>query len=899
MSNVDYLTWFPQTKLYPPQVSSEVLHRPRLVEAVYRAITTKRLTLLFAPAGAGKTTAIVAVHHHYPALSLAWLTLDEQDNDVLTFFKALLAAIQRCFPAYGQTLQMVLETPTAANVEAQRLMTLLINDILEQSAETLVLVLDDLHRIDDSGVHRALDYLLANLPPALRLVVTTRSDPPLHLSRLRARRELAEFRMDTLRFSEAELHALFNEVLGLNLSSAELTRLQERTEGWVAGVCLLTLSLVQLDIAEQRATLVQHLSHNQRFLFDYLLDEVLSQLEPNVREFLLQTSILAELTSTVCNAVTQRADSASLLDQLYRQNMFLVMNESTQTQPFVEPTYRYHALFAQFLQRQLTQHHPQQAPELHRRAAEAHQEPGQKIYHYLQAELWPEAVEQIAAVARVELDQTFLRPATQRWIEALPQSLRDMDPWLKLFNAAYLAQTGALDQGFAQLQSSLDTFRQQNNIDGEFVCLNWMLMTRTALVEEVEPFYVAHPDLIKPQHRAWLLLARYWQYLFSAEWELAAQQLHQLLPLIRDNQTLHHFFATSFGPQFVFIENGLPAIETLAEALLNQYGDGISLVHSGIYNRLATVRFYQARLDEALDYAQRAERIVDIFGGLAWQHLPSDQVHFFAYLIRGDYAGFHARFEARLPDIRRNESLASILPNYYFLQACAFWYERRFDEMRLALKDIEQAHRHQVRYSHPPQRVIDLITAWLHIADHRFAEAKRILQEAIARPMTERDAHLCSQPRLNLACLYWLWAEVENDDRQRQAAFRELEAVLGEAVERGLPGLLLQSGRAVIPLLQAAEARSRHPELIAQILSVFGEDGAIQPLIVPGTGNTLTPREVEVLRLLLQGASNKEIAAQLVVTQRTAKAHVSAILQKLQVASRTEAVARAHELNLF
>jgi ATP/maltotriose-dependent transcriptional regulator MalT len=140
MSSADQFNWFPQTKLYPPQISSEVLHRPRLIEAVYQAITTKHLTLLSAPAGAGKTTAIASIHHHYPDLPLAWLTLDEQDNDVLTFFKVVLAAIQRCFPNCGQTLQMVLDTPAAANIEAQRLMTLLINDILEQSPETFVLV---------------------------------------------------------------------------------------------------------------------------------------------------------------------------------------------------------------------------------------------------------------------------------------------------------------------------------------------------------------------------------------------------------------------------------------------------------------------------------------------------------------------------------------------------------------------------------------------------------------------------------------------------------------------------------------------------------------------------------------------------------------------------------------
>lgn len=899
MPNVNQPNWFPQTKLYPPQVGRQVLHRPRLLEAIYQAITTHRLILLSAPAGAGKTTAIASIYHDYPKLPLAWLTLDEQDNDTLTFFRAVLAAIRRCLPGCGQTLQMVLDTPAAANIKPQRLMTLLINDIVEQSPEILVLVLDDLHRVSDPGVQRALDYLLDNLPPSLRLVVTTRSDPPLHLSRLRARRELAEFRMEALRFSEAELRALFSEVLHLSLSSEELARLQKRTEGWAAGVCLLTLSLSQLDATRQRANLLQHLSQNQRFLFDYLLDEVLNQLEPDVRMFLLQTSILAELTSTLCNAVTQRTDSARVLDQLYRQNLFLVVNEATATQPLAEPTYRYHALFTQFLQRQLHQNYPQQLAELHRRAAKAQPKLAQKIYHYLQARLWPEAVEHITQVARTELDQGFLRPATQRWVAALPTEVHDTEPWLQLFSAAYLVQTGALEQGFARLQESLATFRRQGDEAGEFACLNRMLMSRTALVEEAEAFYAAHPHLPQPYHRAWLLLAHCWRDLYLGEWDQVGHYLRQLLPLLRDNASLHYFFATSFGPQFVFVEHGLTDIEALAEALLQQYGDGVSLVHCGIYNRLATVRFYQARLDEALTYARRAEHIVDIFGGLAWQHVTSDHVHLFAYLIRGDYATFHARFEQRWPDIQANESLAVALAHYLYLKGCAFWHEQRLAEMRHTLLEIEQVDQRQSWYRAPHQKATNLLRAWLHLADGDFARSEQVLQRAVARHATERETLLSSHPRLNLACLYWLWAQAERDEPHRQAAFRELEHMLDEAAARNLPGLLLQSGRAVIPLLQAAESRSGHPDIIAQVLAAFGEDDVVQPLAVPGTGNTLTPREVEVLHLLMTGASNKEIAAQLVVTPRTVKAHVSAILQKLQVSSRTEAVARAHALSLL
>src|SRR6476620_5200162 len=230
----------------------------------------------------------------------------------------------------------------------------------------------------------------------LHLVVTTRHDPPLALARLRARGQLAEFRVDDLRFTNTEITRLCNDLLNLNLTDDNLALMQQRTEGWVAGVRLLTLALSQTVLAE-RTQRITSFAHSQRFIFDYLAEEVLRQLAPDQRAFLLETSLLSELTPIVCQAVTGREDAAAMLDQLYRRNLFLVALDATNLPPEATNArhaadsisqsagaiYRYHALFAQFLQRQLLYEQPERMCELHRRAAEAQLVPARKVHHYL------------------------------------------------------------------------------------------------------------------------------------------------------------------------------------------------------------------------------------------------------------------------------------------------------------------------------------------------------------------------------------------------------------------------------------------------------------------------------------------------------------------------------------
>lgn len=299
---------------------------------------------------------------------------------------------------------------------------MLINDILETLPDPFVLVLDDLHLVSEPAVYTALDYLLERLPPQMHLMAATRHDPPLALARLRGRGALAELRLPDLRFTLDEAAAFLN-TQRLGLSPEDLASLHSRTEGWAVGLRLLADSLNRIPTRSGRSAFITYLAQTDRYVFDFLADEVLSRQSSAVRTFLLETSILPELTPALCQAVTGRADALAILEDLYRRNLFLVAvddgrwttDDGPQTTDLIRrpssmvrrlssvvhrPIYRYHALFAEFLRRRLTQEMPERLVELHARAAQAETVPARAIAHYLAAQLWEPAAQAMGAVSQ-------------------------------------------------------------------------------------------------------------------------------------------------------------------------------------------------------------------------------------------------------------------------------------------------------------------------------------------------------------------------------------------------------------------------------------------------------------------------------------------------------------------
>ena len=433
------------TKLFAPSLRPQLVARPRLAEHLDATLDeSHRLTLVSAPAGFGKTTLLSDWHSHLDRREtrtrVGWLSLDEGDNDLTRALTHLVAALGSIGldvdPAVVESLNHA-STLTA--------LTTLVNEVTRASEcvpdGQWILVLDDYHAIGASDVHEAVTFLLDHLPDRLHLVVATRADPPLPLARLRSRGQLIEVRAADLRFTPAEAHEFLTQVMGLDLTAADIEALGERTEGWVAGLQLAALSLRQIPERGEMAGFIEAFTGSNRFVIDYLADEVLARQPSQVRDFLLRTAVLDRLTGPLCDTVTGGSDGTRMLEDLERGNLFLVPLDTHRS------WYRYHHLFADVLRARLLADHTDQVPALHKRASDwyaSHDHLEDAVRHAIAAEDFDRAAylveEALPDVRRARRDSLL-----QAWIRSLPESVVRRSPVLSIVAGWSLLMSGDLD----------------------------------------------------------------------------------------------------------------------------------------------------------------------------------------------------------------------------------------------------------------------------------------------------------------------------------------------------------------------------------------------------------------------------------------------------------------------
>ena len=430
------------TKLYIPPPRPNVVLRPRLITRLNEGLHG-RLTLISAPAGFGKTTLLSEwiAGCKWP---VAWLSLDESDNDPSQFLTYLVAALQTIDNDMGAGMLSILQSPQPR--PAELFLTSLINAVA-QAPQEFILALDDYHRIEARPIHNALTFLLDHLPPQMHLAIVSRSDPPLPLARLRGQRTLTELRAADLRFTPDEAATFLNQVMRLDLSAADVAALETRTEGWIVGLQMAALSM---QGRADTASFIRAFTGSHRFIIDYLVEEVLQRQVERVRDFLLQTSILDRLSGPLCDAVSGQGDGRAMLEALERGNLFVV--------PLDEERhwYRYHHLFADMLQARLTREQPDQAPLRHRRASEWYEQnglPSDAIRHALAAEDFERAAD------LVELAWPAMRRSRQEatvlgWVKALPDKLIRARPVLSVVSAWALLDGGELEAAEARLRDT-------------------------------------------------------------------------------------------------------------------------------------------------------------------------------------------------------------------------------------------------------------------------------------------------------------------------------------------------------------------------------------------------------------------------------------------------------------
>ncbi len=431
-----------RTKLYIPPIRPDQIARPRLVDQINGGLD-KTLILVSAPAGYGKTT-LVSSWLSERKVSSAWLSLDAGDNDPVRFLQYLLTALLPAAPGIEHDLLGTLQGIRPAQFE--NLITLLVNE-LASNPDPFVLVLDDFHVIHSEEVLRIVSFLLEHLPHQMHLAILTRTDPPLPLSRLRARNRLLDIRADELRFAHDEIAAFLNDVMGLTLSARDLSAMEARTEGWIAGLQLAALSMQGCKDIHR---FVSEFTGSHHHVMDYLAEEVLKAQPKKVGAFLLQTSVLDRLCGPLCEAVVDAAgpvDGQATLEDLERMNLFVIPLDDERR------WYRYHHLFADVLRKRLETQFPQLLPELHRRASRWYEQNGFTSEAIQQAIV---ASDQDRAAQLIEDNGCFLLMSGEvatllDWTDAI-EFESEARPWLAVQKAWALALTGNLDRVEPTLQ---------------------------------------------------------------------------------------------------------------------------------------------------------------------------------------------------------------------------------------------------------------------------------------------------------------------------------------------------------------------------------------------------------------------------------------------------------------
>jgi LuxR family transcriptional regulator, maltose regulon positive regulatory protein len=903
------------TKLFVPPPQPKVVFRPGLIEHLDEGLD-RRVTLISAPAGFGKSTLLGewVAGCGRPA---AWLSLDERDNDPTRFLTYLVAALQTITPSMGRELLGVLQSPQPPLAEA--ILVALLNEIITQQ-EDFVLVLDDYHVIDARTVDEALAFLIEHLPPGVHLAVATREDPNWPLARLRARGQLTEVRASDLRFTLSETAEFLQGVMGLDLSAEETAALETRTEGWIAGLQLAALSMRG---REDVPGFIRAFAGDNRYILDYLVEEVLQGQPEHIRNFLLQTSVLDRLSGPLCDAITDQEDTGVMLEILERGNFFVVPLDDRRQ------WYRYHHLFAEVLRAHLMAEQPGRVSILHQRASEWYEHnglPAEAIRHALAAEDFGRAADLVelawSAMRRSRQEATLLA-----WLQALPDEVLHCRPVLGVAYAHVLLASGEFEGVEDRLLSAerwLDP-TAEGRARPDTPAAEMVVVDEEAFRRLPGQIAIAH---------AGLALAR-------GDVPATVTYARRALHVAPEDDHLTRGGAAGFVGLAYWTGGDL-------EAAHRMYADGMaSLQKAGHISdaingaiALANIRITQGRLHEAMSTYERGLRLAteqgapllrgtaDMYVGISELHRERNDLEAATQdLLRskeqGDHAGFpQNRYRWRVAMARIREAQGDLEGALGLLDEAERLYMSDFSphvrpitalKARIGVRQdrldeaLDWARERNLSTFDDPGYLSEfehITLARTLLARYRSDREERLIHEAMGlleRLLKSAEAGGRLGSVIEILVLQALAHEAQDDS---PSALVPLGRALTLAEPEGYVRMFVDEGRPMAGLLSDAAARGIMPHYTARLLAALaaeeqkGEDESRLPA-TQSPYEPMSQRELEVLQLIAQGLSNREISERLFLAVITVKGHNRNIFRKLQVRRRTEAVARARELGLL
>lgn len=924
-----------KTKLFVPHLPAGLISRQHLY-AKFELGTQSALTLISAPAGYGKTTALAewigARQELIPGASLVvcWLSLDPNDNDPIRFLTYLTAALEKANPGVGAEARSLLETTPA--LQTQTPISMLIND-LQELHQSILLVLDDYQFINNPAVHQAVFFLLEHLPFNVHVVIVTRSDPPLPLALLRGRNQLNEIRARDLRFAPGEIAALLQDKFNLPLSTEQIRVLEKRTEGWIAGLQMAAISMRgRMDLNQ----FIEAFSGSHRFVMDYLTEEALNRQTEETQAFLLQTSILTRLSEPLCSHVVSHALSkgreagVSLEDISGLQGSSGMLSDLEASNLFINPLdddrmwYRYHHLFADILKTRLEQSYPQLIPVLHRRASEWYERNGwieESIHHALASKDWEHASRLISQHLDDYLNSGQMATIF-KWLESLPQNTIHQNPKLCMQVAELYCRGGKIDlidplldraeeivtgEGFDGAQygnltrEDVVVIRSMGMIlrGFKFVCSGdpkrGLELTQDALAQFPE---------MAPKELAVLFWVEGWAYRSLGNLNQTIASYTKAIEYKRESGEILQDISTDLAIATWQVGKLQEAIEILTRSLREAAERGGQ--NQGNLSRdeanMSLVLYEQNRLDLAFQHASRAI--------LHTQWWPSQNIITLANASLARILLAEGRLEESIAanqeadEGRKNRLMTPFVHSIVEATWARIWLlqgdwtqlDRWTDEQMALLQNRRQKN----------ERIDEFLTIRLMMVARIWMQKTRMDGKVERYDQCLDLLYRLEEAAQNAGCgnslveIWLLQACIRFARGSIHEAFTGLERCLALAAAGGYVRIFLDTGELACGLLSAylQTTNPRHRSFALEILNEFGEASSSLSSEdeIP---ESISSREMEVLHLLAQGYSNRQIAEELILAEGTVKYHIHNLLRKLQADSRTRAISRARDLGLI
>jgi LuxR family transcriptional regulator, maltose regulon positive regulatory protein len=886
------------TKLYIPAFRETLVTRPRLTAILSNALA-KGFTLVSAPAGYGKTT-LVSSWLRETGIPGAWLSLEESDNDPVSFLQYLLTTLHEIVPNIRVDLLDLIEGVQPASLQA--LMNILINEIAKRDGQ-FVLVLDDFHLIHDQFILDIMVFLLDHIPAQqMHLVLISRMDPPLPLSRLRVRSQMIEIRADQLRFTPAEAAAFLNGVMGFNLSAEDISAMDARTEGWIAGLQLAALSMQGCKDIPGFITAFRGSHH---YIVDYLADEVLKRQDEQTRSFILRTSILSRMCASLCNSLIDvRAgehplDGQSMLETLEKMNLFIIPLDEERR------WYRYHHLFADALNRRLEYQFPEILPDLYGHASLWYEKNG-LIAEAIQYAL--SAGDQERAAQLVDQNGCYLLMSGEvftllKWMEAVEHYFQT-HPWLAIQKGWALTLAGRMEpaeqafQAAERLVSTLEPSLDVNSMVGTISAgrafwaeLQGNIPEAAGLAQQaLDLLHDTDPIACSMRSVATGVLAKTkWM---MGDLDQARQIYDQAAELGQAANNGEMIINTNIDIAVILMEQGqLRLAERLLLKILQMTvrADGQRLpLSAGIYSGLSKVYYEWNQLEQAAHFANLCLEVSQQWGSVELQSIGSVML---------------ARLEQAQGNLEKAQSLMrtadQLNRDNRLYPWHSIWIEAALDRFWLTLGSLERVSRRiranginpadEITYLHEFQYIT--LLRWLLACgdnDAALGLAERMLQKA-------KDNHRM----VRVVGLLILQSLAYQGKRDLNAAVTALAEAVSLAQPEGYRRVFLDEGAPIVKLLYLVKSNQDATGYASELLEAFGPISGPAPVPAQLLIEPLSAREIEVLKLIEAGLSNQEIASKLFISIPTVKRHISNVYAKLDVETRTQAVSRGKELGFF